>query len=201
MKKAPFLTTKRAVEIFEEMVSCRRDYCADKEFFRATDVWKYLCEDSDEWRIKFFHQGSIQELRPLAAVAKFNHSVRLTVDARWWSNAERGDKLSNFVLAHELGHLQLRHNAGSAGRHFLMVAGIGGNSVIPQDYFELEANFAAVSFQCGVTLLDPALSAVDLADRAFCDVAQVKKTQSMVQLDVFRRELNRPRPTHPTAIF
>jgi hypothetical protein len=201
MKQDLILTTKRAVTIFEEMVSCRRDYCADDEFFKMTDVWEYLCEDSAEWKIKFFHQRPGQALRPLAAVTEFDHHVRLLVESALWSNAQRGDKLSNFVLAHEAGHLQLRHNSRAAVRHFLLIAGEKGNSVIPQDYFELEANFAGVVFQCGAALLDPSLSASELARRAFSDVALVKKAQSMVRTEVFQRELNRPCPSYPRVVL
>jgi predicted metal-dependent phosphoesterase TrpH len=201
MKQDLILTTKRAVTIFEEMVSCRRDYGADDEFFKMTDVWEYLCDGSNEWKIKFFHQVPGQALRPKAAVTEFDHNVRLMVESGLWSSAQHGDKLSNFVLAHESGHLQLRHNSRTAVRHFMMVAGEMGNSVIPQDYFELEANFAAVIFQCGVALLDATLSASELARRAFTDVAQVKKVQAMVRTEVFRRELNRQRPTCPRVVL
>jgi predicted metal-dependent phosphoesterase TrpH len=201
MKQDLILTTKRAVTIFEEMVSCRRDYCADDEFFKMADVWQYLCDGSSEWKIKFFHQLPGQPLRPKAAVTEFDHNVRLTVESAVWSSAQGGDKLSNFVLAHEAGHLQLRHNSRTAVRHFMMVASDKGNSVIPQDYFELEANFAAVVFQCGMALLDPAISASELAKRAFSDVAQVKKVQAMVRTEVFMRELNRPKPIYPRVVL
>ena len=201
MNTGLILTTKRAVAIYEEMISCRRDFSEDDEFFKMTDVWEYLCGDSDEWKIKFFHQRPSQALRPQAAVSEFDHRVRLMVEVGLWSNAQRGDKLSNFVLAHEAGHLQLRHNSRTAVRHFLMVSGEKGNSVVPQDYFELEANFAAVVFQCGVALLDPKISASDLARRAFSDVAQVKMVQAMVRTEVFLRELNRPRPTYERVVL
>ncbi|WP_295077153.1 hypothetical protein [Tabrizicola sp.] len=201
MKQDLTLTTKRAVTIFEEMVSCRRNYCADDEFFKMSDVWEYLCDGGNEWKIKSFHQLPDQALRPKAAVTEFDHIVRLIVESGLWSRAQQGDKLSNFVLAHEAGHLQLRHNSRTAVRHFMMVAGEKGNSVIPQDYFELEANFAAVVFQSGVALLDVSLSSNELARRAFSDVAQVKKVQAMVRTEVFMRELNRPRPSYPRAVL
>jgi hypothetical protein len=201
MKQDLILTTKRAVAIFDDAVSCRRGYCNDNEFFKMTDVWEYLCEGSAEWKIKPFHQRPGQALRPQAAVTEFDHRVRLLVEATLWSNAQRGDKLSNFVLAHEAGHLQLRHNSQTAVRRFLMVAAEKGHSVIPQDYFELEANFFAIVFQCGVALLDPTMSAIELARRAFADVAQVRKVQAMVRTDVFLRELNQPRPTYPRVVL
>jgi predicted metal-dependent phosphoesterase TrpH len=183
------------------MVSCRRDYCAASDFFRMTGVWKYLCEDSEEWKIKFFRPQAGDELRPKAAVSEFDHRVRLTVDAELWASAEKGDKLANFVLAHEAGHLQLKHNSRSATRFFQMMLGQKGQSIVPQDYFELEANFAGVCFQCGVALLDPNLSAMELAKRAFTDVAQVKMAQSMVQLEVFRREPSRTKPVYPRVVL
>lgn len=201
MANGLILTTKRAAFIFEAMLSCRRDYCADNQFFKMTDVWKFLCEDSEQWKIKFFHRRELDQQGPQAAVSEFDQNVRLTVDARLWANAERGDKLSNFVLGHEIGHLQLRHNARFATRQFQMITGKRGLSVIPQSLYELEANFAAVSFQCGTALQNQQMIATELADRSFCDVSVVKNAQRMVQLDVFQQELARPRPSYPRVIF
>ena len=195
------LTTQRAARIFEDMVSCRRDYCADDENFKMTDVWKYLCEGSAEWKIKLFRRGQKDLDRPQAAVAELNHNVRLTVSEELWADADRVDELSNFILAHEIGHLELKHNSRFATRHFQMASGIEGYSILPKSYYELEADFAAVVFQCGVALLDFQLSAVELANRAFCDVEQVRNAQRMVQLGIFRRELARPRPVYPRVVL
>jgi hypothetical protein len=179
------------------MIACRRDYFADNEFFKMTDLWSYLCEVGEEWKIKFFQQGASGALRPQASVTEFDHRVRLSVEASLWARAASGDKLANFILAHEAGHLQLRHNSRFATRHFQMTARRSGFAIVAQDYFELEANFAAVCLQCGVALLDESLSAIELANRAFCEVAQVKKAQAMVQLEVFRHELARTKPVYP----
>jgi Peptidase family M48 len=198
MKQNMILTTKRAVAIFEDEVSCRRTWYRDNEFFKVTDFLNDLCEDGELWKMKLFHTRDGDFLRPRASATEFAQNVRLTIDASLWSKAESGDKLANFILAHELGHIQLRHHAT---RHFIMNSGQNGFIVDPQDYFELEANFAAVVFQCGVALLDKSLSAIELANRAFCDVAQVKKAQAMVQLEVFRRELDRPKQVYPRVVL
>lgn len=195
------LTTQRAARIFEDMVCCRRDYCADDENFKMTDVWKYLCEGGSDWKIKFYRRPQTEANGPQAAVAEFDYKVRLTVSEELWAEAERGDGRSNFILAHELGHIGRRHNAQFPTRHFDPAVSADGLSFVPKSYFEKEADFAAVAFQCGVTLLDSQLSAAELANRAFCDVEQVRKAQRMVQLDVFRRELARPRPVYPRVVL
>lgn len=195
------LTTQRAVRIFEGMISCRREFFADNEFFKMTDLWKDLCEDSSEWRIKFYRRGPKDLDRPQAAVAEFDNNVRLTVSEELWTDAESGDGVSNFILAHEIGHVGQRHNSRFPTRHFQMASGKNGHTILPKSYYEKEADFAAVAFQCGVTLLDRNVSGVVLAKLAFSDIEQVQKVQRMVQSEVFRRELAQPRQVTPREVF
>lgn len=201
MKQDLILTTKRAVRIFEDMVSCRSDFCADNKYFKMTDFWKDLCDDSSEWKIKLYRRGQKNLDRPQAAVAQFDHHVRLTVSEELWADAESGDGLANFILAHELGHIGLRHNARFATRHFQMASSANGHLILPKSYFEKEADFAGAAFQCGMALLDRSLSSAVLARLAFSDLEQVQKAQRMVQSEVFRRELAWPRPLTPREVF
>jgi hypothetical protein len=175
------------------MVDCRGHFCLDNQFVKMNDVWKDLCDESGEWKIKFYRRGPKDLDRPQAAVAEFNHRVRLTVSEELWAEAESGDGVANFILAHEIGHIELRHNARFATRHFQMAASADGHVILPKSYFEKEADFAAVALQCGNALLDRSLSAAELSRLAFSDLEQVEKAQRMVQSKVFIAELNRPR--------
>ena len=195
------LTTQEGVRVFEDMLSCRRLFCADNEFFKMTDVWKDLCDGSKEWKIKFYRRGPKDLDRPQAAVAVFDQHVRLTVSQELWTDAESGDGVSNFILAHELGHVGERHNARFATRHFQMASTANGHSILPKSYYEKVADFAAIAFQCGVALLDENLSGTDLAKLAFSDLEQVQNAQRMVQSKVFRRELARPRAAVRREVF
>jgi hypothetical protein len=178
------LTTQRAVRIFAEMVDCRGNFCLDDQFFKMTDVWNDLCDESGEWGISFYRRGPKDLDRPQAAVAEFNHRVRLTVSEELWAEAEGGDGVANFILAHEIGHIGLRHNARFATRHFQMASSANGHEILPKSYLEKEADFAAVAFQCGKSLLDRNLLAADLAKLAFSEQDQVKNAQGMVQSNV-----------------
>lgn len=195
------LTTKEGVRIFEDMVSCRRAFCADNEFFKMTDVWKDLCEGSKEWQIKFYRRGQKYLERPQAAVAEFDQHVRLTVSEEFWADAESGDGVANFILAHELGHVGERHNARFATRHFQMASTANGHSIFPKSYYEKLADYAAIAFQCGVALLNENLNGAELAELAFSDLEQVQNAQRMAQSTVFRRELARPRAAIPREVF
>ena len=195
------LTTRQAVRIFEDMICCRRDFCADNEYFKMTDVWKELCDCSSEWKIKLYKRGQKNLDRPQAAVAQFDHHVRLTVSEELWADAEYGDGLANFILAHELGHIERRHNARFATRHFQMDSSANGHVILPKSYFEKEADFAAVAFQCGMALLDCNFCNAILTRLAFSDLEQVQKAQGMVQLDVFRQELACLRAVYPRVIL
>jgi hypothetical protein len=86
-------------------------------------------------------------------------------------------------------------------KNFQLFSGPNGMSNIPPTQEELEANYAAVFFQCGVGLQDARWSATRLADRATSDVEYVKKAQARDRLDVFQRELNRPRPKRERVVL
>jgi hypothetical protein len=192
MKSRPYISTRRAAEIFDEMIACRRDFCADNEFFRMTELLEWLCEGSERWSIKTYRSGEQENFKPAARVTAFFDRVTLTVDERLWRDAEQGGKLSNYILAHELGHLALGHHARNAGtKHFQLFAGPDGMINRPTNEKEFEANLAAVFFQCGVALCDVRWHPVQLAHRAFSDVHYVRKAQAYVQFSIFQQELNR----------
>ena len=202
MNSRPFLSTSRAVGIFDEMISVRRMYCADNDFFRMDEFWEYLCDEGNKWSINTYRSNETEDFKRKAGVIAFRDRVTLTVDEKLMARAKQGCKLSNFILAHEVGHLALNHHARSAvTKNFQLFSGPRGMSNLPPTLEELEANYAAVFLQCGVALLDPKWDPLQLARRAFTDVAYVKKAQAIVRLDVFQRELTRERPTFPRVVL
>ena len=132
MKSKPDLSTPRAVEIFEEMISIRRLYCGDNDFFRMTEFWGYLCEGSEEWSTRTYKSNQTDDFKRKAGVIEFAGLVTLTADEKLLENAERGCLLSNFILAHEIGHLALGHHVGSrVTKNFQLFAGPSGMSKLP----------------------------------------------------------------------
>jgi hypothetical protein len=203
MKRNKFkLTTARAVDIFEEIVTCRREYFADNQFFKMTDVWEQLCQESSLWSIKTYRSSETDDLSPKAGVMVFGDRTTLVTDERLLVLAQAGCMFSNFTLAHELGHVALDHHArGAVVKNFQLYIGPDRIANEPPTLEEYETNFAAVFFQCGVALADRRWSALDLARRAFSDVYYVGKAQRIVQLDVFQRHLNRPKPVYERIIL
>ena len=204
MKSKPYLTTSRAVEIYTEMISCRRMFYGDQEFFKATELWEELCSESRSWKINTFRRNSKADLKLKAGVVVLSDLdlVTLTVDEELLAKAKRGGWMENFVLAHELGHIALgHHDKGLVTKNFQVFPSPKGMANIPPTLEEEETNYAAVFLQCGVALEDPRWQPVELARRAFSDPSYVKKAQAAVKLDVFQRELKRPKPRYPRVIL
>ncbi|MGV8952127.1 MAG: ImmA/IrrE family metallo-endopeptidase [Cypionkella sp.] len=203
MGKRPEITTQRAVEVYEEMIVARRDYCADHEFFKMPDVWNSFLDDEGRWQVRTYNSNRGEDYDRRAGVIVFDDRLRLTVDAKFWEKAKQGCTLANFTLAHELGHIALNHHSRNAVvKNFqLFENGSYGMSNIPPTLEELEANFAAVFFQCGVALADSRWNPKRLAQRACSDITYVVQAQKIVGLEVFQRELNRWRPSIPRAVF
>ena len=196
------LTTLRLVEVFEEMVACRRLYCADSDFFRMPDFWKDLCDEEGCWKIKTYKSNETEDFKRKAGVIAFGDRVTLVVDERLMAAADGGCKLSNFILAHEVGHLALDHHArGAVVKNFQLFAGPSGMSNLPPTLEERETMFAAVFLQCGVALLNGKWDPIHMANRAFSDVHYVRNAQRMLQLDVVRRELARTRPKRERVVL
>ena len=193
MKNKQFLTTTRAVQIFDEMVERRRGFCGDKEFVRMDWVWEELCPDEGTWRIRTYRSRETEGYRRKAGVVQINHDLTLIVDERLFGAAKKGEGLPNFILAHELTHVALDHHAESVGlKHFQLFQSANGMmSIKPPTVVEQEADLGGVIFQCGIALLDERLTDVDLAKKAFTDLSMVKKARRFVRLDVFKRELQR----------
>ena len=190
MKRKPFLTTARVVQIFDEMLAYRRGFCADNEFVRMHEVWEELCVEGSDWKIRKYRDKKTENFKPKAGVVQFGHSVTLSVDERLFQDAAKGGGLSNYILAHELGHIALDHHASSkVVKNFQLFSGPGGMSIRPPTLEEEEVDYAAVFFQCGQALFDKRLDAVQLARKAFTDVSVVRKAQKIVGLEVFQREL------------
>lgn len=190
--RRPQITTQRFAEIFGEMVSSRRLFAEDWEFFKMTRVLELLFEEDEgnEWKLKTFRS---LDAEPRGAVVALDGKVTLTVDERLLERAEKGQTLANFILAHEIaGHIGLDHHAtGALTKHFKLIDGPKGKSNIPKNVEELEADYAGVIFQCGVALMDSTMDPVRLAHLAYSDVSTVKLVQKLVQLEVFKAELAR----------
>jgi hypothetical protein len=192
MRKVPSISTTRAAEIYKEVLAYRRIYCADTEFFRMTDFWDWMCSGSGDWSVKLFESNLGDDYKKKAGVVAFGNLVTLTVDRELWDRASQRCRLANFILAHEIGHLALDHHAKNAvTKHFQLFLGPRGMSNIPPTLEEMEANLAAVFLQCGVALENVRWDALDLANRACCDIEYVKRAQRFVRLDVFQKELKR----------
>ncbi len=201
-KSRPLLSAPRGAEIWTEMLSLRRELYCDSDFFKMTEVLRTLCDVGEGWSIKTYRSNEMEDFRRRAGVIVFEGEVIISVDERLMENADPGCKLSNFILAHEIGHLALDHHARSAvTKNFQLFAGPSGMVNSPPTQEELEANYAAVFFQCGPALADTRWSPLDLANRAFSDVLYVKKAQAIVRLDVFQRELIRPKPNRERVVL
>jgi len=202
MKRKYTFTTPRAVEIWDEALWLRRELYKDDEFFKVPDAWEMICDESETWKTKTYRAKIAEDFNRKAGFVILEDFATLTVDERLLENARKGDKLSNYILAHEIGHLMLdHHKMGAITKNFQLFSGPNGMTNTPPTLEEFEANIAAVFFQCGVALEDKQLHPIQLAHRAFSDVYYVKKAQKMVQLDVFQRELRRPKKKNERVVL
>jgi hypothetical protein len=190
--KRPTLPTERVASIYETALWFRREYAADGEFFRMTDLWRWLRDEGAYVKIKPYKSNEIEDFKRKAGVIAFGDSITLVVDQRLMDRADEGCKLCNYMLAHEAAHLMLEHHrTGGVIKHFQLFAGSSGLANMPPTAEELEANYGAVFLQCGAALENSKWETLRLADRAFSDVRSVMKAQAAVQLNIFQRELDR----------
>lgn len=201
MGKAPVITPQRAAEVYEEVLSVRRDYCADNEFFKMTDFWEHLCEESDAWRIKTYRSGKMEDFARRAAVINFEDRVTLTVDETLWADAKKGKLFYNFMLAHEVGHLILDHHSAGAVTKNFQLYGAKGTHNLPPTSEELETNYAAVFLQCGTTLMEPTWSDLQLARIAYSDRSYITKARMASKIRAFQDFLVRPKPKWERIVF
>ena len=192
-KNRPELRTSQVARIFKDMLDLRRIYCKDSEFFRMDEFWDWLSDedgDSVGIQIKRYKSSNLDPYKNRAATIAFGDNATLVVPEDMMVKAAEGCKLSNYTLAHEIGHLALGHHARSAVvKNFQLFSSDNGLANIPPTVEELEANYAAVFFQCGIALLDPKIDPLELANRASTDVYSVRKIKKLCGLDVFQREL------------
>jgi hypothetical protein len=202
MNFSPKISVDRAVTIFNEMVGCRRYAYSDQEFFKMSDYLKELCsEESDGVRIKTFKTNPKEDFRRKVGVIEFGNSVIFSMDERFLTKADQGCYLCNYIIAHEIGHLALRHHEKNAKiLNFQLTKGQSGYANLPPTDEELEANYAAVFFQCGIALFDDNYTPQQLARLACSDPRYVEKAQKMVRLARFQ-ELRRNKPRYPRVIL
>ena len=202
MNRGNTLSTSRLARVYEEALWARRELYRDSEYFKMPEPWKRMCEAGDNWSIKTYRANEMEDYKRKAAVVAFDGRVKLTLDERLMEKAEQGCMFSNFVLAHEWGHLLLDHHGkGAVTKNFQLYSGPGGMLNIPPTLEELETHYAAVFFQCGIALKSKHLSALELAMRAYSDPKYVKKAQGIVRLEAFERELSRPKPKYERVIL
>ena len=202
MARRPDISSHRLAEVHHEMVTCRRGFREDGEFFKATDAWKELCDASDTWSIKLYWGRETEDYKRKAGVISLDGRVTLTADRRLWELAEQGQMFANFVFAHELGHIGLDHHSrGAVTKNFQLFSGPNGASNLPPTSEELEANYAAVSFMCGAALEDERWNPYELARRSFCDPYYVKRMARLIKLGPVQRELNLLRSPKPRVVL
>lgn len=192
-KNKPSIRTDRAVKVFNEMLGLRRIYCQDTNFFKSIEVWDWIADSDAKIRIKEF-DGDRSGNEKKAGVVAFDDRFTLIAPSALLSNARNGCKFSNFTLAHEFSHIALDHHAkGAVVKNFQLYSSQSGLANIPPNDEELEANYAATMFLCGIALLAPNVDPVRLADRACCDVYYTKKTIKLCQTSVFREAFKESR--------
>lgn len=74
-------------------------------------------------------------------------------------------------------------------------------SNMPPTPEELEANYGAVFLQCGIALRDAKWDTMELANRAHTDFDYVRKVKALVRLEVFEKELRRPKHSPARVIL
>lgn len=189
MKTKPYISPTRAAEIFKTMLEYRRGFCADTEFFKMTGVLKDLFAVGEGWSLKTYRSGLGDNYVRRAGVIAFNNRVTMTMDQELWDRADGGCRFANFVLAHEFGHLALDHHAQNAViKNFVLYPRSGSMCNVPPNTEELEANFAATFFQCGIALFDEWRNPTELARRACSDSDYIKKIRLLFPLESFQRE-------------
>jgi hypothetical protein len=192
----------RLVEVYQEMIGFRREFCADHHFFRMPSYWDWLCSGPGNWKVKPYRSSEAEDFKRQAAVVVFQDNVTLIADEKLLVLARQGCKLSNFILAHEVAHLALNHHAhGKVVKHFKLFSGPDGNSNIPPTVEEAEANYAATFLQCGTALMDKRWETLQLAHRAFTDVNAIRKARKLLQTDAFQKELIRVKPSNPRVVL
>ncbi|WP_432450626.1 hypothetical protein [Aliiroseovarius marinus] len=180
------------------MIELRRLFCSDDSYFRMSQVWDWLVGDDEEnvdgyetTTVKWYKTQTRDPVKDSAGVVAFDGRSTLVAPEWMREEAENGGMFANFTLAHEFAHLALDHHArGAVVKNFQLFSGEFGNANIPPTVEELEANYAAVFFQCGVALLDPNIEATELAKRASSDDYLVKKLKKMCALEIFQTELS-----------
>ena len=108
-------TTSGYAKDFKTMISVRREYCADTEFFLMTSFWDSLSEGDSSISIKKYRSSTGDDFLRRAAVHRFDDQIKLIVDRALWENAERGNGVFNFLLAHECAHVCLDHHRNGHG--------------------------------------------------------------------------------------
>lgn len=190
----PKIGADRAVSVFRTVVDHRRLFSDDQQYIRMPDVFDILAEDIDpdfKFNIKLYSspKGNGQGLK--ASVVAFDGRATLVVDRQLFQNASEGCLSSNFTLAHEFAHLVLGHHGKSATAMNFVTTDISGvKKRIAPNEMELETDYAAAFFLCGVALLDPDRQALELGRRACCDVYRVEKAQKICRLEPFRAKLD-----------
>ncbi|WP_298919410.1 hypothetical protein [uncultured Roseobacter sp.] len=200
-KQYPTITPKRAAEAFYELLTLRRMFLEDERYAKLTEYLDILTDDNADTRIKTFDAKTHAQEVKAGSLALFG-KVIFIVSNQLLEKARKGCKLANFTLAHEFAHVELGHHEDQKiVKNFQLFSTEQGQANIPPTDEELEANFGATFFQCGVALLDPDADPISLANRAYTDVGYVKKSLRICQSEVFRKELEILTAPKPRAVL
>lgn len=109
--KWPEISTRRAVAIYLDALSCRKH----GNLSNITRLIEDLFNGSKEWKLSFYGSRQDDEYEPKAAVIAGFGGYTLVVSKELWERAKKGDIFANFVLAHELGHIFSNHHKYGSG--------------------------------------------------------------------------------------
>jgi hypothetical protein len=173
--------------------------CRDSEYFPdITSLIEDLFSGESGWKIRFYDSKPEDDYDPKAAVIAGFDRYTLIVDRELWNRAKAGEWFANFVLAHELGHIEMNHHKfRSVIKHYRLVSNATGMANIPPTLEEYEANLWAVFFQCGKQLENPKWDPVELARAARTEVTYVKRAQGYFKVPLFRRRVLELRSKNP----
>ncbi|WP_300064027.1 hypothetical protein [uncultured Roseobacter sp.] len=196
----PFVSVARGAEMFRELLSYRRLYRDDDEFFTMGEMWEDLASDIDEVSIKFFEDRDGECLKR-AGVIHFDGRTTLVLPQSSLTKAKRGSRFVNFTLAHEFSHVALGHHDDKPRIMNFQLSDEMIRKNLPPTVEEYEANLGAIFLQCGVALFDTTLSPATLAARAYTEEHYVKNAMRICRLNEFRQELEKLAQDRPRVVL
>ena len=199
----PEISPERLAKLWIDAISMRREKYRDHEFFTIPEFWNEMIDDQKNWSSTPYKSGLGDDFLRKASVTTFGEKVTLVADEELWKRARKGCPFCNFILGHELGHLDQNHTRDKRIINFSRYPMGATMANVPVNLVEYEADLWTVFFLCGVAVVNESWDYRELAKRAHCDLAYVKRARALVNLHAFKNKLveilNRKRP--PRQIF